>query len=228
MIAILIGLSTNLAVQTSKDTAGAYQSVDLACDIGITIGIYIAGGISSGQLNPAISLTLCLYRASLSPKALVHISAQILGGILVGLVAYSVYRDAILVFDVSDGKSGLFEGGTRKTFFTQLGPFASVGTEFANEFVGAAILSCTILALGDDSNAPRGAGMHALIVGLVVTVLTLSFRYDTGACLNPARDFGPRIATRPPFEVATQIKCFVSARSSKLISKYSQASKPLE
>lgn len=37
--------------------------------------------------------------------------------------------------------------------------------------------------------------MHALIVGLVVTVLTMAFGYTTGACLNPARDFGPRMAT---------------------------------
>lgn len=37
--------------------------------------------------------------------------------------------------------------------------------------------------------------MHALIVGLVVTVLTMAFGYNTGACLNPARDFGPRVAT---------------------------------
>jgi aquaglyceroporin related protein len=109
-----------------------------------------------------------------------------------------VYRDAILAFDVSDSKSDLFEGGNSKAFFTQYGPFA-VWKRFANEFVGAAILSCTILALRDGSNAPQAAGIHAFIVGLVVTVLTLAFGYSTGACHNPARDFGPRIATATPF-----------------------------
>lgn len=89
----------------------------------------------------------------------------------------------------------LFLGGSGKSFYTQPTSIAGAGTAFANEFVATAILSCAILALGDDSNAPPGAGMHALIVGLVVTVLTMAFGYNTGACLNPARDLGPRLAT---------------------------------
>lgn len=62
------------------------------------------------------------------------------------------------------------------------------------EFVATAVLGVAILALGDDSNAPPGAGMHALIVGLVVTVLTMAFGYTDGCGLNPARDLGPRMA----------------------------------
>ena len=182
-------------MQTSKDTAGTYQSTNWSWGLGITIGIYIAGGISGAHLNPAISLTLCLYRGFPFRKALIYISAQVIGGILAGLLAYGIYRDAILAFDVSGGAAGLFAGGTGKAFVTQPAPFVSVVTGFANEFVGTAILSCAILALGDDSNAPPGAGMHAFIVGLVVTVLTMAFGYNTGACLNPARDFGPRVAT---------------------------------
>lgn len=205
MIAVLIGVCTNLAVQTSNNTAGSYQSTNWAWGLGITIGIYIAGGISGGHLNPAISLALCLYRGFPFRKAVVYIFAQVLGGFFAGLIAYGVYRDAIISFDANGGATaaeggstqalGLFAGGSGKSFFTQPASFNGVGAGFANEFVATAILSCTILALGDDSNAPPGAGMHALIVGLVVTVLTMAFGYNTGACLNPARDFGPRVAT---------------------------------
>ena len=89
----------------------------------------------------------------------------------------------------------MFLGGSGKSFFTQPASFASVGAGFASEFVATGILTSAILALGNDSNAPPGAGMHALIVGLVVTVLTMAFGYNTGACLSPTRDFGPRVAT---------------------------------
>ncbi|KAE8449070.1 hypothetical protein EG329_008658 [Mollisiaceae sp. DMI_Dod_QoI] len=205
MVAILIGLSTNLSVQTSKNTKGNYISENWAWGLGVTIGIYIAGGISGGHLNPAISLMLCIYRGFPLRKAGIYISAQLLGALLAGLLAYGIYKDAILAFDSAGGTRGadggstdpvdLFVGGTGVSFYTQPADFASIGAAFANEFLATALLSCAILALGDDSNAPPGAGMHAFIVGLLVTALTMAFGYNTGACLNPARDFGPRIAT---------------------------------
>ena len=201
MVAVLIGLATNLAVLTSNDTSGSYQSANWAWGLGFTIGIYIAGGISGAHLNPAISLMLSLFRGFPFRKALIYISAQIVGALLAGLVAYAIYKDAIVSFDQAGGKSGstdpvdLARAGTGTAFYTQPLSFTSSSAAFANEFVATAILSCAILALGDDSNAPPGAGMHALIVGLLVTVLTMAFGYNTGACLNPARDFGPRLAT---------------------------------
>lgn len=50
-----------------------------------------------------------------------------------------------------------------------------------------------LLALGDDTNAPPGAGMNAFILGLLVSVLMFCSAYQTGLALNPARDLGPRI-----------------------------------
>ncbi|CZT44355.1 related to Putative channel protein, exgression is glucose repressed by Mig1 and Mig2 [Rhynchosporium secalis] len=204
MVAVLLGLCTNLAVQTSNETSGSYQSTNWAWGLGITIGIYIAGGISGGHLNPAISLMLCLYRGFPIRKAFIYITAQVFGAFLAGLIAYGVYKDAINAFDAAGGSVsahggssssvGLFAGGTGTSFFSQPASYAGAGTGFANEFVATAILACAILALGDDSNAPPGAGMHALIVGLLVTVLSMAFGYNTGACLNPARDLGPRFA----------------------------------
>lgn len=36
--------------------------------------------------------------------------------------------------------------------------------------------------------------MNSLIIGLVIVCLTISFANQTGAALNPSRDFGPRLA----------------------------------
>jgi len=148
---------------------------------------------------------LCIYRGFPLRKAGVYITAQLIGALIAGLLSYGIYKDAILAFDSSGGSAGvdggstspvdLYAGGTGISFYTQPADFAGAGAAFANEFLGTAILSCAILALGDDSNAPPGAGMHAFIVGLLVTALTMAFGYNTGACLNPARDFGPRLAT---------------------------------
>lgn len=193
MIVVIVGICTNLAVQTSKKTSGSYQSTNWAWGLGTTLGIYISGGISGGHLNPAVSLALCLYRGFPFRKALIYITAQVVGSFLGGLIAYGVYRDAILAADQTDGQS-IFFSESSNAFFTQPAPFSSIGGSFANELVATAILVCAILALGDDSNAPPGAGMHAFIIGLIITLLTMAFGYNTGACLNPARDFGPRMA----------------------------------
>jgi aquaglyceroporin related protein len=205
MIAILIGLSTNLSVHTSTNTKGTYISDNWAWGLGVTIGIYIAGKISGGHLNPAISLMLCIYRGFPLRKAEVYITAQLLGALIAGLLGYRTYKYAILAFDSSGGTVGadegstnpvdLYLGGTGISFYTQLADFAGAGAAFANEFLAAAILSCVILALGDDSNSPPGVGMHAFIVGLLVIALTMAFGYNTGACLNFARDSGLRLAT---------------------------------
>jgi aquaglyceroporin related protein len=205
MVAVLVGLCTSIAVVTSNSTAGSYQSQNWAWGLGIMIGVYLAGGISGGHLNPAISLTLCVFRGFPVRKAVVYIAAQILGGFFASLIAYGIYQPAILAYNATGGDIGasggstvavdLFTGGSARAFFTAPATFAGAGTCFGSEFVASAILSCAILALGDDSNAPPGAGMHSFIVGLVVTVLTMAFGYMSGPCLNPARDFGPRVAT---------------------------------
>jgi aquaglyceroporin related protein, other eukaryote len=101
------------------------------------------------------------------------------------MVAYGLCHDTIMHFN-----GALVPHKTGLGFYTQPQPFASPATAFFN---ATGVLSCSILALGDDSNAPPDAGMVAFIIGLLVTALCMAFGYNTGACLNPARNFGPRL-----------------------------------
>lgn len=156
------------------------------------VGIYIAGGISGAHLNPAISIMLWIYRGFPLRKIPSYVFAQILGGFIAALIAFGLYKDVILNYD---GANSLIAGGTAADIITyRRYEYISVPTAFFNEFVGTAVLSIAVMALGDDSNAPPGAGMNAFILGLVVTVLTMAFGHNTGAALNPSRDFGPRLA----------------------------------
>lgn len=189
---MIISLSTNLSILTSKSTAGDYQSQNWAGGLGIMIGVYIAGGISGGHLNPAISIILCVFRGFPPRKTIIYITAQIIGAFLAALCAFGIYQNAIMLLD-----NGLLSVGSENSghaFITGLSAWTSPAEGWANEFIATGILACAILALGDDMNAPPGAGMHAFVVGLVVTVLGMAFGYPTGPCLNPARDLGPRLA----------------------------------
>lgn len=187
-ISVYIGLAASLSKTTSNGEYGDFQTQSLSWGFGVMFGIYVAGGVSGAHLNPAISITLSLFRGFPWRRCGIYIFAQILGGLVAGAIAFAVYHDAIHNFDpaLTPAKSGI-------ALFTIPQPFASVSTAFFNEFVSGVILMTVLLALGDDTNAPPGAGMNAFILGLLVTTLIFCSGYQTGLALNPARDFGPRL-----------------------------------
>lgn len=131
---------------------------------------------------------LTIFRGFPFMTCLQYMLAQLLGALTAAGISFSLYRDGIINLDGS-----LIRASTGIQFYTQPKTYVSYPTAFFTELVGATILGCAILALGDDTNAPPGAGMHAFIIGLLVFVLTTAFSPNTGACLNPIRDFAPRI-----------------------------------
>ena len=119
-----------------------------------------------------------------------YILVQILGAFCGALLAFAVHRDSVLYLD--DG--ALLPTSTGVSMYTQPRDWVRVSTAFFSELLGSAVLTCTIMALGDSGNSPPGAGMHALIIGLVVTATSMALSYPTRGCFNPARDLGPRLA----------------------------------
>ncbi|KAL3426845.1 MIP family channel protein [Phlyctema vagabunda] len=190
---LTIGFCANLAVTTSSNTAGDSTSTCWAWGLATMIGVYIAGGISGAHLNPSISIMLWIYRGFPLRRVPMYLLAQILGAFIAALIAFGIYQKDILTF-AGSGVS-LMDSGTLGSFITYpRNAWVDGSTAFFNEFVGTAILAIAVLALGDDTNAPPGAGMSAFIIGLVIVVLSMAFGYNTGAALNPSRDLGPRLA----------------------------------
>jgi glycerol uptake facilitator protein len=67
---------------------------------------------------------------------------------------------------------------------------------FTAEVVGTAILALVVFAISDPKNLGAPAGYLApLIAGLTVAALISVIAPLTQCCLNPARDFGPRLFT---------------------------------
>lgn len=190
-VQLTLGFCADLVVSTSNRAAGNEETTDWAWGLATMVGIYIAGGISGAHLNPAISIMLYIFRGFPLRKVPIYIAAQILGAFLAGLIAFGLYQKDIIAF----GGSDLANSGTLSAFITYPRyDWIDTSTAFFTEFTGTAILSVAVLALGDDTNAPPGAGMNAFILGLIITVLSMAFGYNTGAAMNPARDLGPRLA----------------------------------
>jgi aquaglyceroporin related protein len=190
-VQLTLGFCADLTVATSNSKAGNEETTDWAWGLATMVGIYIAGGISGAHLNPAISIMLYIYRGFPLRKIPLYVFAQILGAFLAALIAFGLFQKDIIEYGGADLKNG----GTLSSFITfPRYTWIDAGTAFFTEFTGTAILAVAALALGDDTNAPPGAGMNAFILGLVVTVCSMAFGYNTGAAMNPSRDLGPRLA----------------------------------
>lgn len=192
LLAVFIQLTLGFCSDTSAtltSTANA-NTTAWAWGFATMIGIYISGGISGAHLNPAITIMLWFYRGFPKRKMLPYFAAQFLGAFIAALTAYGLYLASIQAFNATGDSTKIADGFVTSQRYT----FIDVATGFFNEFMGTAILAATVLALGDDQNAPPGAGMNSLIIGLVITALNFGFAYQTGAAMNPSRDFGPRLA----------------------------------
>ncbi|KAF7197568.1 Aquaglycerol porin AQY3 [Pseudocercospora fuligena] len=195
-LATFVQLTTGFCAdtQTTLNNNGNPNSTAWAWGFSTMIGIYISGGISGAHLNPAITLMLWFYRGFPKRKVPEYVLAQLLAAFLAAFVAYGLYlagiQNYINTSSNTDPASDILNGFITSQRFT----FVDTATAFFNEFLGTAFLGCTVLALGDDQNAPPGAGMNSLIIGLVITGLNLSFVYNTGLAMNPTRDLGPRLA----------------------------------
>lgn len=187
VVFMTIGLSASVVHTTSQNAYENILAAYLAWGFGVMVGIYIAGGVSGAHLNPALSIVLSVYRGFPWSLCWQYIVAQLLGTITASGIVYGLYKDAIIEFAAADlGRAG-------PAFYTQPRDGLSDTAAFFTEFVATAIAAGSVLALGDDGNTPPGAGMHAFIIGLLVTSLCMAFSYNTGTCLNPARDLGPRL-----------------------------------
>jgi len=178
-----IGLSATLSNFTSSGQAGSYPAQCVAWGFGFMVAIYSTGGVSGGHLNPAVSIALSVFRGFPARQTPKYILAQLLGAITAGGIAYAIYHDAILEVAAAE-KVPQSQSVAAQALITAPKPFVQPATAFFTEFVGSAILVGAIMALGDDGNAPPGAGMNAFIIGILISVLILALGYNTGGYVD--------------------------------------------
>lgn len=187
-VQLTIGFCADLSVTLAA--AGDPNSTAWAWGLATMMAIYVSGGVSGAHLNPAITIMLWFFRGFPKNKMPEYFAAQFIAAFCAGLTAYGLYYDSIREYLLTNTDVGIVNSFVTNQRQVWIGP----ATAFFNEFLGTVILVINILALGDDQNAPPGAGMNSLIIGLIITCLCITFGYSTGAAFNPSRDFGPRLA----------------------------------
>jgi MIP family channel proteins len=194
-VLILFGAGVVAQFVLSGGGAGSYLSINLAWGLGVTMGCYVAGGVSGAHLNPAVTLALAVHRGFPWRKVGPYVAAQTAGAFAASLIVFVTYLEAFGHFD-GGVRQVLGPQGTAGIFATYPRPFLSTFPGgFIDQVVGTAILMGVIFAISDARNVPPPAGLAPLLVGLLVVGIGAAFGFNSGYAINPARDFGPRLFT---------------------------------
>jgi len=165
---------------------GGYTNITLGWGLGVTMGIYVAGKISGAHLNPAVTLALAVFRGFPWRKVLPYSIAQTGGAFGAAALVYWNYLPAFRQMDPQlERTAGVF------TTFPAFPAVLQAG--FLDQVIGTALLLLLVLAITDEFNAPPGANLAPLMIGLVVVAIGMSFGGMHGYPINPARDLGPRL-----------------------------------
>ena len=193
-ILIVFGAGVVAQVVLSGGSHGGYLSINIAWGIAVTMGVYVAGTVSGGQLNPAVTLAAAIHRGFPWRKVPAYVAAQVAGAFTASAVVLLTYREA---FDRFDGglRQVVGEKATAGIFATYPQPFLGTAGGLVDQVVGTALLMLVIFALTDKQNLAPESTLTPVLVGALVVVLGTTFGFNAGYAINPARDLGPRLFT---------------------------------
>ena len=167
------------SIMIAKDTNSPAGLLGIAFAHGLILAVMVSALMRiSGHFNPAVTLGFVAARRIEIPMAGVYTLAQLIGGIVGAYVLKWTFPFAL--FEATRG------GG--QAIALQV----SGGQAFLLEFVATFFLVLTVFGTAVDPRAPRIGG---LAIGFVVAADILAIGPLTGASMNPARSFGPAVAS---------------------------------
>ena len=189
MMLILLGdgVVAGVLLKRSKSEASGWMVITTGWAFAVMAGVFtaIACGSNDAHLNPAVTLGFAIRWGNFS-KVAPYIGAQVLGAMVGGALVWLHYLPHWKETPDASMKLACFctAPAIRRILPNLISEI--IGT-FVLVFVVGAIFSRSIA-----STAPGSVGPY--LVGSLVWGIGLSLGGTTGYAINPARDFGPRLA----------------------------------
>lgn len=191
-VLILIGDGVVAQVVAGGSGLGDHDSIAWAWGLAVMLGVYVAGRLTGAHLNPAVSLALAAFNKFPWRKVLPYSFAQIVGAFLAALLVRWNYTEVIAKFDPGHTLKSQF-------IFSTLPGNGSLPVHewgaFRDQIIGTALLLLLIMAVTDVLNTPPKANLAPFVIGLIVVAIGFAMGTNAGYAINPARDFGPRLAS---------------------------------
>jgi aquaporin Z len=167
------------AIMIAKDTGSSAGLLEIAFAHGLILAVMVSALMRiSGHFNPAVTAGFLVTRRIEPMMAAVYVLAQLIGAILGAYVLKWTFP--ISLFEAT-------RGGGQSVALQVTG-----GQAFLLEFIATFFLVLVVFGTAVDPKAPKIGG---LAIGLTVSADILALGPLTGASMNPARSFGPAVAS---------------------------------
>ncbi|MEA2710155.1 MAG: glycerol uptake facilitator protein [Phycisphaerales bacterium] len=192
------GVVANVVLNRTKGHGGGWIVITAGWGMAVFVAVFCVSKYSGAHLNPAVTIAMAAAEKLSLRMVPMYLAAQMLGGIIGGMLVYFFYREHYNATDDADAKLATFATAPN---------IRNLPWAFFCEVVGTFMLVLPLFFLTDPSiemgdippehkrNITLGLGaIGALPVGLLVFAIGMSLGGTTGYAINPARDLGPRIA----------------------------------
>ena len=152
--------------------------IALAHGLILMVMVSSLGAVSGGHFNPAVTFGLWIAGKIDAVKGGLYVVAQLIGAVLAGLTLRAVFPEAAWT-PSHIGTPGLAAN-------------VSIGTAIGLEAILTVVLLLAVFGTAVDSRGPRIGG---IAIGLAIAADILGGGPVTGAAMNPARWFGPAVAS---------------------------------
>lgn len=203
---VFFGCGTVATSVALEAPVGLFQ-VAIVWGLGLSVAIFLTGGLSGAHLNPAITLAMACFTDFPSKRIPGYILAQFLGAFLAAGAVYALFGGAIHQFEVDRGiRRGHVGSEASAMIFGEYYPnpggqplpeerqrYVSHGRALFAEFLGTALLALAVFGFMAKENTGGPSAMAPLAIGLTLSILICVFAPLTMAGFNPARDLAPRL-----------------------------------
>jgi len=167
------------AIMVAAQTQAPNALLDVAVAHGLILAIMVTATMRiSGHLNPAVTIGFLAARRIEPIMAVVYIIAQLLAAAIAAYALKAIFPASIATATRLGGQSVALDLSTGQAIFAE-----AIATFF---------LTFAVFGTAVDPAAPKVGGFA---IGLVVTADILAIGPLTGASMNPARSFGPAVAS---------------------------------
>jgi glycerol uptake facilitator protein len=190
MVLIILGdgVVANVLLKKSKGEGSGWIVIATGWAMGVVGGIFtaIACGSPGAHINPAVTLAVAILSHSWT-NVIPFWIAQCAGGFVGATLVWLVYLPHWAGTEDRGAKLGIFCTGPA---------IRNLPENTLTEIIATATLVGVGFAFGASSVSPTGLppGFAPYLWGMLVWGLGLSLGGPTGYAMNPARDFGPRLA----------------------------------